>query len=283
MLHFVTVVLTFLEERVHSWMYHGIYLGQKISVFDKDVKRKKRGGESPFSCINHVYEKNQQLSTVTVKYFNQNPGKFSGHYSQFLLHHCIPFTTFVLSVIFLYDGFLQCSYQDPFSAESLEWSNVPSPAILAFHFLPLKSPLCPHSPSALSKVCHKQRRLLHVVWWTVFRPNRTITLDWVLKGNRTEGPSWVLSIGMDFLFVKELMFESQGKCDHKCCLFVLSSLYQWCHKQGQHIWQTWSQLSQLFFIGKEWTSMATARSSNLKQKSFSFTAFILTEPNKADW
>lgn len=95
MLHFVTVVLTFLEEWVHSWMYHGIYLGQKISVFDKVVKR-KRGGGSPFSCINHVYEKNQQLSTVTVKYFNQNPGKFSGHYSQFLLHHCIPFTTFVL-------------------------------------------------------------------------------------------------------------------------------------------------------------------------------------------
>lgn len=44
MLHFVTVALTFLEEWVHSWMYHGINLGQKIGVFGKDVKRKKKRG-----------------------------------------------------------------------------------------------------------------------------------------------------------------------------------------------------------------------------------------------
>lgn len=56
MLHFVTVALTFLEEWVHSWMYHGINLGQKIGVFGKDVKKKKKkGGESLFSCINHSY------------------------------------------------------------------------------------------------------------------------------------------------------------------------------------------------------------------------------------
>ena len=52
------------------------------------------------------------------------------------------------------------------------------------------------------------------------------------------------------------------KHDHECCLFVPSSLYQWCHKQGWHvltiIWNRSQVTLFLLFVGKEWTSLAGA-------------------------